>query len=253
MKQRRARLFAILTAGLFALLVASAASSHAQVAGIRGRSYHGASEYPTGTKPESKLWWNDGAWWGCLWSASAQAFTIHRLDPGTQSWVNTGTAVDDRPSSHADCLWDGTKLYIASHHFTFNDSTGFLLELYRYGYDPVARRYELDVGFPTLIGDASTEAIVIDKDSTGTLWAVWMLDKRVRIAHTLGDDLSWSNPMVHPLNTADLTADDLATIVPFQGNKIGVLWSDQVTHAFVFTSHQDGDPDTAWSPLEPVL
>jgi PKD repeat protein len=248
-----ARVFTTLPAGILVLLVATASNSHAQVAGFRGRSYEGAGSYPTGTKPESKLWWNDGSWWGCLWSAPSRSFTIQRLNVDTQSWMNTGVAVDRRPNSHADCLWDGTKLYIASHRFTLQDDTGSPLELYRYGYDPVAKNYELDVGFPTLIGDAATEAMVIDKDSTGTLWAVWMLDKRVRIAHTLGDDRSWSVPAIHPLNSADLTPDDLCALVPFQGDKLGILWSNQVDDAFVFTSHRDGDPDTAWAPLETVL
>src|SRR5262245_53398906 len=159
-----------LALGLFALTPAAA---RAQSVGFAGPSYDGVESVPTGTKPQSKLWWNDVRWWGCLWSTEAQAFTIHRLTPGNQTWVDTGTAADVRPKSRADCLWNGAKLYIASHQYTDGvGGPGHALELYRYSYRPRLRRYALDVGFPALIGDAKTEALVIDQDSTGTLWAV---------------------------------------------------------------------------------
>ena len=73
---------------------------------------------PTGEKPESKLWWNDGFWWGSLCSSADSSYHIFRLDLATQIWVDTGTQLDQRPSSKADTLWDGQKLYVASHIFT---------------------------------------------------------------------------------------------------------------------------------------
>src|SRR3990172_8985948 len=51
---------------------------------------------PSGEKPESKLWWNDGVWWGSLYNDAAQAYHIYRLDLGTQAWVDTGTTLDTR-------------------------------------------------------------------------------------------------------------------------------------------------------------
>src|SRR5262245_52149660 len=35
---------------------------------------------PTGEKPQSKLWWNDGVWWGCLWDTAVHAHGIYRFD-----------------------------------------------------------------------------------------------------------------------------------------------------------------------------
>ena len=35
---------------------------------------------PTGSKPESKLWWNDGAWWSSMWSVAGNGFHIFRLE-----------------------------------------------------------------------------------------------------------------------------------------------------------------------------
>jgi hypothetical protein len=72
---------------------------------------------PTGEKPESKLWWNDGLWWGDLFSPAANSYHIYRLNLSTQTWVDTGTAIDDRPSTKGDALWDTAtqKLYVVSH------------------------------------------------------------------------------------------------------------------------------------------
>ena len=77
---------------------------------------------PAGENPERKLWWNDGSWWGCLWSDSAASYRIYRFDIPTQNWLDTGTDLDDRDGSKADVLWDGQKLYVASHIFTNSPS-----------------------------------------------------------------------------------------------------------------------------------
>ncbi len=226
-----------------------------QDVGNEGPSYAGATAWPSQSKPESKLWYTDGQWWGCLWSAAAQAFVIHRLDTSTQTWSATAMAVDTRPQSRADCLWDGAKLYIASHYFT-NGGTGAdgpALLIYRFSYNPNADVYSLDTGFPVQIDDTSTETMVIDKDSDGTVWAVWMNDLRPWISHTLGDDRTWSSPIVLPSSVANVTGDDICSLVHFGGNKIGVMWSDEVSDTYRFSVHQDGAPDTTWAASEAAL
>jgi hypothetical protein len=96
---------------------------------------------PTGEKPESKLWWNDGFWWGSLYNRTARVYRIYRLDLANQNWVDTGTTLDDRSTSKADTLWDGTnqKLYVVSHIFsTYGRPTASPSEwgrLYRYSYN----------------------------------------------------------------------------------------------------------------------
>jgi len=54
----RAGIFAYLSSALLAL----AASVSAQDFGCEGPSFTGASTAPTETKPENKLWFNDGVW-----------------------------------------------------------------------------------------------------------------------------------------------------------------------------------------------
>src|SRR4051794_39770786 len=87
-------------------------SVQAAATGYRGPSFSGASA-PTAQKPQSKLWFNDGIWWGSLFSTETNTFTIQRFDWATNSWSNTGVEIDNRYQSSADCLWDGTYLYVA--------------------------------------------------------------------------------------------------------------------------------------------
>ena len=226
----------------------------AQDFGYEGPSFSGAGSRPTESKPESKLWFHDGAWWGSLWSTTAQAFHIHRLDQSTHLWTDTGVPIEFRPQSKSDVLCEGNKLYVGSHRFSSDGgASGNLILVLRYSYDPLAESYALDPGFPVTIGSFSTESLVIDKDSTGTVWAAWVQGLRVFASHTVGgDDLIWTAPAILPGSNSDLTTDEVCALTHFGGNRIGVMWSDQVQNLFPFAVHQDGDPDDVWS-LETAL
>ena len=140
--------------------------------GYEGFPYSGTGAAVTGAKPESKVWWNDGRWWASMWDDTQGDNFIFRLDPLTQAWTNTGVMLDNRSGTRADVLWDGTKLYVASHAFTntaVESSAGG--RLYRYSYDTANQTYKLDTGFPTTINGWKTETLVIAKESTGRLWA----------------------------------------------------------------------------------
>jgi hypothetical protein len=102
------------------------------------------------------------------------------------------------------------------------------------------------------VSNSSTEAMTIARDSLGRVWAAWTAGRRVWVTHTLGDDLSWATPFVLPVNTTDIAPGDITQIVGFQGNRVGIMWSDHVTDAFWFTYHQDGAPSAAWSVPEPA-
>jgi hypothetical protein len=206
---------------------------------------------PTGTKPESKLWWNDGYWWASMWSVERDGYQIFRLDAAKQAWVDTGVPIDDRRSSRADVLWDerSSKLYIASHSFTGEPRAGYPSELYRYSYDSTSRSYTLDLGFPVSINDSKLEALVIDKDSTGQLWATWVADGQVWLNASVCapdcDDATWGTPFA--VSPSSVTDDDIASVLHFGGNRTGVMWSDQNTDAYHFAIHDDADPDAAWT------
>jgi hypothetical protein len=217
--------------------------------GFKDRSFSGAGGAPTGSKPESKLWWNDGRWWASMWNGTG--FDIFKLDTATQTWSDTGTQLDPRSGTRADTLWDGTHLYVASHVFSTcgcsTSASGFPSRLYRYSYNSATKTYSLDSGFPVQINNTQTETLVIDKDSTGTLWATWAQDSQVMVTHTVGgNDQTWVTPYVLP-GTAALNLDDISTLVAFGGNKVGVFWSNQVTSSFYFAYHVDGQADSAWT------
>ncbi len=213
---------------------------------------------PTAEKPESKLWWNDGHWWGCLWSPATGKYRIHRFDVATQSWIDTGPDIDDRPQSLADALWDGQKLYVASHIYggrsqeSGNTTPENSARLYRYGYNAANDTYSLDAGFPVLVNSAESETLVLDKDSTGKLWVTWTQASKVYVNCSQGDDSAWGTPFAVPVQGANLDGDDISTLIAFDG-KIGVMWSNQNDLKVYFAAHLDGDPDGQWQPRETAL
>src|SRR5262245_15186988 len=68
---------------------------------------------PTGEKPQSKLWYNDGRWWASMLYSDGHYYIFY-LDG--QTWVKTATQLDPLLRTQADCLWDSAahKLYVAS-------------------------------------------------------------------------------------------------------------------------------------------
>jgi len=230
----------------------------------------------TGEKPESKLWWNDGFWWGSLFNSAAGQYHIYRLNWGTQTWEDTGVALDDRPDSKADTLWDNAnqKLYVASHSFTTNSShtTNVLNKgrLYRYSYNPVTQSYSLDTGFgspvtPVNVNDDKTESLVLDKDTTGRLWVSYVsrpsgagVDYQVYVNATtaagLGNDASWpttpfSLGSIFP--EAHVLTDDISSLVAFgtgANGKIGIMWSNQLSNTVNFATHNDSNPSYTSAP-----
>ncbi len=222
--------------------------------GYQDQSFSGTQD-PTGTKrAESLLWFNDGSWWASMWDVVSGDFHIFRLDGSTQSWINTGVTLDPRADTHADILWDGTKLYVASHRFVDdeqNAQSGFPSYLYRFSYSGSTKTYTLDTGFPVQINNMRSETLVIDKDSTGKLWATWSQDNTIFVNRTLnGDDRTWGAPFVLPIDTAtNLTIDDNSAVVAFNGDRVGIMWSNQATahDAMWFSVHLDSDPDTTWT------
>jgi hypothetical protein len=239
------------------LCVAVTALAHTPVAaaagadlGRPGPSHVDAPGGVTGEKPESALWWNDGYWWASMYSASADAPRIFRLDETAEKWTDTGFALDRRPGSRADALWDGDHLYLASHLFDREGSVGEPSELRRYSYDPDQKSYALDEGFPVEINQNGSESLVIDKDSTGRLWAAWTRGGLVYVNHTTTDDTSWATPFALPGQGRNVTADDIASLIAFGHSRIGVIWSNQADGSFRFAVHVDSRSPKSWEPIE---
>ena len=153
---------------------------------------------PTGEKPESKLWWNDGFWWGSLWSttqATPIAFTgwicQHRAgSTPAQRWTIASTAGPtsfgmERSSTSSPTMF-------AKNEAALPAPAGERGELFRYSYNPATDIYTLDGGFPVEVTLGKSETLVIDKDSLGTLWVTYVEDSQVMVNHSLnGNDATW--------------------------------------------------------------
>jgi hypothetical protein len=232
----------VLVAVAALLAQGSSASPAGADVGHRGHSFSAASvDDPSGQKPQSKLWFNDGLWWGSLFAKSIEEFTIHRLDPATQTWVDTGTSLDARNDSEADTLFDGGRLYVASSSDRSAD-----IRLTRFTYDPGAKAYQRDAGFPITLPAGPVESVVLDQDSSGRLWITYTSGSKVHVTHTTNDHTSWIAPYVLPVSGAsNLSADDISALVSFDG-RIGVMWSNQTDQKIYFAQHIDGEPESQW-------
>ncbi|MGI8873351.1 MAG: DUF7594 domain-containing protein [Egibacteraceae bacterium] len=241
----RALVIVLLVAGM---LVPAPAAQAAQV-GYREHSFLGAwdagtGQSMTGEKPESKLWYHDGRWWGAMLSpAAGGAHTIHRLSGAT--WVDTGVVIDSNPKAREDVLSLGNTLYIVSRNSK---------KLARLTY--AGGTYAMDPGFPVAV-PGSGETLTLARDTANTLWLSWEEASKVYVARTQGgDDTAWTTPFVLPFTQATgLDTDDISAVIAFSdasGPAIGVMWSHQNDHRQYFAVHRDGAGGTAWT-LEVAL
>jgi hypothetical protein len=253
---RRGALSATLIGGAMLGVLAPQAAATPVALGYRDQSYAGTTA-PTAEKPQSKLWFYDGSWWGMLFrpsKAGGGKFTIHRLDLATQTWVDTGVAADTREGVRLDALSDGNKLYVASSRGSANASLNRKVRVWGYTYDALAKTYTLDRGFPVDIANGQVEEIVIDRDGTGTLWATFVLNGRVMVTHTTGAANRWVTPYVLPVGSAanvrPAPGGDQSGIVRFGGNQLGIMFSSQVdprgNGVMYWATHVDGTSDHSW-------
>ncbi|MEM7115905.1 MAG: Calx-beta domain-containing protein [Chloroflexota bacterium] len=239
---------------------------------------------PSGEKPQSKLWWHDGYWWGVLYNAETDHFHIYRLNWGDQEWVDSGVQVDGRRDDpfqvppkepenvKVDVLWDEDleKLYVASHVFTKNGSrTSNSLNrglLFRYTYDENLQTYVLDTadGFTVdgiQINEHKSETLVLAKDSVGRMWTAFIArpqgsdEHQLIVTHSNGEgqqhDSVWNKDGIAlPFTQTFVSSSDIATVFPIdnQGTpSIGVLWSNEVSNTLHLAFHTDGDgPTSGW-------
>jgi hypothetical protein len=199
---------------------------------------------PTGEKPQSKLWFNDGIWWGTLFNRSTEEYHIYRYDRATHTWSDTGTLVDERNTSKADVRWNGSHLYMATAGASTTNSnhSGRIL---RYSYDAATKKYSLDPGFPVTVTSGGMEAIVLEQDTTGKLWVTYTQNNRVYVNRSLANDQTWGTPFVLPVKGTTVDPDDISAVVAFD-SQIGVMWSNQTDSAMYFATHTDGEADNVW-------
>lgn len=232
-----------LVAALLTLGFTSAAPAQAAV-GVpvtyEDHTYPTSVVKPTEDKPQSKLWYTDGSWWSLLVSSDTLVH-IYELQPN-HTWRDTGTVVDNRLNSTGDALWSGSDntLVVASRQ------QGSALRVTRFSYQVASRTYRLDPGFPVVVNTGGgSESATVDRDTTGRLWVTYTRLSKVFVAHSDVSGLTWTSGFTPNVPDVAIKSDDVSSLISFQGS-IGVLWSDQVSHAFRFAIHRDGDPDNVW-------
>jgi hypothetical protein len=243
---RAALPLALVTASLSAAAPATASAD----VGYRDQAYTATSVVkPSGYKPQSKLWFAYGSWWGDLFDPASGEYHVFRFDASQQAWIDTGTVLDPRNSSHADVLFDGTHLFVAS--APDETSTSRNIEVFRLSYDSTSGSWKPDAAMQTITTPRPVEAAVIDEDSKGALWMTFTENntdgttRTVYVAHTAPGGTAWSTPYALPVGHAnDLTIDDISAVVSF-GGSIGVMWSNQNTTYTYFAVHKDGTGDRA--------
>jgi PKD repeat protein len=204
---------------------------------------------PTASKPQSKLWFAQGTWWGVLNDPVSNDFHIHRLNLSTQTWIDTGVLVDSRSGSRADALWDGSKLYVASHQPS-GSSTSNGVQVSRYSY--AGGTWARDAGFPVTINSGGVEAAVIAKDGTGKLWVTYTQSSRVRVVVGQPGGLSWGAPFIPSVPGTTVTSDDLASVTSYNG-RISVVWSNQGDDSVYAATHLDSAAATSWVGSRKVI
>ena len=247
----------------------------------------GVKAEPSADGAESKVWFNDGIWWGILFNPATELYEIYRLDWATQNWTSTGTFVDSRKDvrndivsttvdTRADVLWDQAagKLYIASHMKVDNPAKttndDFWAYLNRYSYSSGTKTYTLDNPTPALINSDRTEVLVLDKDSKGRLWVTYVSrvptsddfdiePYQVYVNYTttpgLAGDFTWATAIDLSEHNgagnqipATVAQTDAATIIAYNPDKVGVLWSNTLTGKFYFAEHNaNNGPTTGWT------
>lgn len=196
---------------------------------------------PSADKPQSKLWYHDGAWWAIMVSAGGETVFVHEL-MSDHTWRNTGTLVDDRVNGTGDALWSAAdgKLYVATR------ANGSNTRVTRMSYNPVARLYTVDPGFPVTVDTGGgSESVTIDQDSLGRLWLTYTRASRLWVAHSDPGGINWTAGFQPDVPDVVIKSDDISALITFSGS-VGVLWSDQQSGAFRFAIHDDADPDTVW-------
>lgn len=208
-----------------------------------GFGYGEAVTSPTKDKPQSKLWYQDDAWWGLLVTPAAKQVHVFELQDN-HAWRDTGVVVDERQLSTADALWDGERLHIATR--TSSSEIRYL----RLSYLPEARTYEVESGFPVVLSPSGSSSVTLAKDSTGMLWATFIQDGQVLVTHSEEPaGRRWVEPYT-PLGDAGRVTDDDVSSIDSVNGLIGLMWSNQRTGAFSFITHRDGAPGRQWSAIE---
>jgi len=229
----RNRIFLVLLAFLISVF---SVNIYAQLSTVQ-------AEQNTGEKPQSKVWYYGGYWWAVIPVSSGTY--IYRLDGNT--WTQLSLRLDSNTNLKADtkAVGDITHiiLYQDSQHIAKLVSVQFVA-----GSPPTYEPWTVQPDLVDIPLDSGAETAVIDIDSNGRMWLASAGTTQIYVWWSDYPYTSWSNTNRYQLNSADVKDDDICDITAFGGDKIGVLWSNQIDDKFHFRYHLDSETDPkTWS------
>lgn len=192
---------------------------------------------PTRKGPQSKLWFQDGAWWALMLEPAGRAVRIFELR-ADHTWRPTGAVVNADSAETGDALVDGDALYVL---IRGNDT---LLRLARLAYSRQNREYVLSQPPALVTARGTREPAALAKDTTGRLWMTFASSSGVLVSYSDTDGRGWVSPFVLAA-IAPGQRREVSAVVSFD-NSIGVMWSEQPSGAFRFAVHKDGTPSQQW-------
>jgi hypothetical protein len=193
----------------------------------------------TDTKPQSKCFNAQGAWWCALYDGSATY--LWKFD-GNRTWTKQAVpgGFDTSRTGRADCLSVGNTLYVAIATSS--------VKLYKFVWNGVDYAPAAAWSPPTIATGVSYA--VLARDGAGRLWLTVDGSSRTTILvyYTTTDDATWAGPV-----TLDgSTSSDISSVIAFGSSNIGVFWSNHVDDSFKFRVHRDADPPTTWQSVQVV-
>jgi len=188
----------------------------------------------TGMKPQSKLWQQDGIWWGCF--ADSTGTHIWQLDGDhwTRSFeLTSDTLVRADVKAHD---WGITVLLFS----------GVQSSVIQCAYFKESKRYDLlDQTIVTL--DEGVETATIDSDGDGLLWIASDSENQVNVRWKGPSDRAFSEPITL---VDGISKDDICVITSLGHGRVGVLWSNQNTQRYGFRRHVAATEPESWFPDE---
>ncbi len=209
------------------------------------RAFKVNADFPTASKPQSKLWYDHDRWWAWLPDREGSSIWLR----GEKVWQRVAT-LDNwlrEVPGHAD-VWaddDGVTAVLAAPEE---------ISVARLVFDQDQQTY-VPLGdpivwpFPASTHAAPVAAATIARDGDGRWWvcydhggSIWVRASRDRGAE------HWEEPFSI---SEKLDGDDLCTIFPLRDG-IGVVWTDQSRNTVFFRRHEVQQPFSTWRAVEVI-
>jgi hypothetical protein len=199
-----------------------------------------------GAPTQSRLWSAQDTWYGVTIDPATRESRIGVMSEDGTTWTDSGVLIDERPGAMVDALWDGERLLTLSAVPGRSTANGLRLSRFTLADDGTFGR---DANFPVPLTERGVTSATIARDSAGRLWAAFVQNEAVLVAHSSTDDAVWSDPGTLP-GSGRVSDDDLVTVLATGAAQVAVAWSDAPdATVHLALRRDDAEPDT-WQAAE---